>query len=172
MKKVLLAIDGLSPGHCLMEYAVQFCRRMKSELVVLQVIDPKRCEEFLKTIKNSMSKSHRFFENSMAAATLAETGHHDMARAYLKEEGRRNVEQLLSSKAKCEVKTTFQQRIGSLEKEIVDYLDTDNDVVMAMYDGPGDIGCANKSQDARHLLKEKISIQLGIPLVTCSNKSK
>ena len=172
MKKVLLAIDGLNPGHCLMDYAVQFCRRMKSELVILQVIDPKRCEELLKTIKKSMMKSHRFFENSIAAASLAEAGCHDMARAYLKEEGRRNVEQLLSSKVKGEVKTTFQQRIGSMEKEIVDYLDTDNDVIMAMYDGPGDMICANKNQNGSRILKEKISIQLGIPLVTSSKKSK
>jgi len=172
MKKVLLAIDGLNPGHCLMEYAVQFCRRMKSELVVLQVIDPKRCEEFLKTIKNSMSKGHHFFETSMAAATLAETGHHDMARAYLKEEEKKNVEQLLSSKVKCEVKTTFEQRIGSLEKEIVDYLDKEQDVIMAMYDGPGDMACVNKNHDESHTLRGKISVQLGIPLVTCTNKSK
>jgi hypothetical protein len=171
MKKVLLAVDGLNPGHCLMDYAVQFCRRMKSELVVLQVIDPKRCEELLKSIKKSMSKSHRFFENSIAAASLAETGHHEMARAYLKEEGKRKVEHLLSSKAKCEVKTSFEQRIGSLEKEIFDFLDTNQDVIMAMYDGPDNTSLVNKHHIASHILKEKISLELGIPLVTCTHKS-
>ncbi len=172
MKKVLLAIDGLNPGHCLMDYAVQFCRRMKSELVVLQVIDPRRFEELLKTIRKSMNKSHRFFEDSMAAAALAEAGGHDMARTYLKEQGRRNVEQLLSSKAICEVKTSFEQRIGSLEKEIVDYLDKDQDVIMAMYDGPDDMACANKNHNENHILRGKIAVRLGIPLVTCTNKSK
>lgn len=166
MKKVLLAIDGINPGQGLMEYALQFCRRMASELVVLQVIDPRRCEDFLKTVKKSMSTSHQFFENSIAAASLAETGHHDMARAYLKEEGRKNVEQLLSSKGTCEVKTTFEQRIGSPKKEIVEYLDSEHEVIMAMYDGPDKLSPDSKNQDERHVLREKISVQLGIPLVT------
>ena len=80
MQKVLLAIDGISPDHKIFDYAVQLCKRIKAELSVFQVINPRKYNEYLKTIRKSAGFARKYFENTMVAATFAEAGEHETAK--------------------------------------------------------------------------------------------
>ena len=72
MQKVLLAIDGINPDRKVFEYAVQLCQRIKADLSVFQVINPRRYKEYLKTIRKRADNARKYIEGAMVAATFAE----------------------------------------------------------------------------------------------------
>lgn len=170
MKKVLLAIDGLQPGKGFLRYALQFCRKMKTELVVLQIINPTVCREVFKTVKTGFEETQQKIENALTAATLAEAGEADMAREYL-QAGRQNIEKQFQRDEATRVVRSVTQRIGEPDQEIFAYLQENPDVVLTMYDSARD--SKQRGQDKINTrLQTKIPHELGIPIVVDLKKER
>ena len=79
MKKVLLAIDGITPDQKVFQYAIQFCKRIKAELNVFQIINPRNLSEYLKNVRKGAKSAGDYFSNTMVAVTFAEAGEHETA---------------------------------------------------------------------------------------------
>ena len=56
MKKILLAVDGISPDPKAFRYAVELCKRIKAELNVFQIIDPGKYSEYLKKMRKGTGR--------------------------------------------------------------------------------------------------------------------
>ena len=95
MKKVLLAIDGISPNHKVFHFAIQFCKRIKAELNVFQIINPRNFSEYLKKIRYSAENAGGYFSRTMVAATFAEAGDHETAKEIMSA-AQKNYNRLLS----------------------------------------------------------------------------
>ena len=163
MKKVLLAIDGLRPARYLFSYSLQFCRRMRAELVILQIVNPAACRNFLKGFKFRLDKAQHILENTMTAATMAEAGEAELAREYL-EAGRQNIEKHFPEDKSMEVACRLEQKVGDPEQEIYAYLEKHPEIVMAIFDSDRTAKQRDSAKHGRHLW-ERVPSELGIPLV-------
>ncbi len=163
MKKVLFALDQIYPGRNRFNYTLQFCQRMKTELFILQVINPKQYLGLLKSLQKNLSKAHNFFEDSIAAGALAEAGAESLARQYLKE-GYKQLENLLTLSEQAGIKTGMQQRIGAPDKEIYRCIEKDQGIILTFYD-PGDKKNITRAKQRQHVLQKKVLMDLGVPLV-------
>lgn len=163
MKTVLFATDNLWPGKALFQYALQFCRRMKTELVILQILDPGTCQTFLQTLKAGLEKTQRRIENSLTTAALAEAGQTDSAREILLT-GKKNIARLLPQEDQGDVLRCVEQKIGEPEQEIYAYLQSNPDIVLAIYDRRRDRSI-QKGKRGGFRLWEQIPSELGIPCV-------
>lgn len=168
MQKVLLAIDGLYPGKNIFEYSVQFCQRMSTELVILQIINPQLYKGIFRSLHRRMSSFHKFLEDTIEAATLAEAGGVDFARTCL-EEGQRQIDTVLPISRQAGIMTEVLQRLGRPDKEIYKYVKENRDIILAVYDNNGHKNTVQIKQK-KDLLKRKVSYNLGIPLVTLQSK--
>ena len=65
MKKVLLAIDGITPDSKIFHYAVDLCMRMKAELKVFQIIRPENYSKYLKEMRQKADSARMYFQGSM-----------------------------------------------------------------------------------------------------------
>ena len=133
MKKVLLAIDGMAPDKKAFHYAVQFCRRTKADLNVLQVVSPKSSGRHSEKARKSEKPVKRYLEGSFMAVAFAEAGEHETAEA-LMSEALRNLKQLLPESEKEGVRYHLTMKAGSLKHEIFRYLKEHRDVVLTIYD--------------------------------------
>lgn len=164
MKKILLAINGLRPSCSPFLYAFQYCRIMRTGLSILQVIDPKRYLNLGNYLKYKTSRVHQYLEESMAAAALSESGNQDLPRDFL-QQGRKYIEQAIPVEYEQEMTLSLEQRIGDARGEILTYLESRNDIALAVYDpsratGPGRGVSAEESR-----LQRDIPFKLGIPLI-------
>jgi hypothetical protein len=166
MQKVLLAINGISPSRKVFNYAVQLCRRLKAELCVLQVIEPRRYGECFKAIRGKACRAKHFLEGSMTAVTFAEAGEHETARDVMVEAGK-NMNALLPETKKagvlCHVTT---KKSGWPSNEIVRYAMEHRDVVLTVYDGAGAANEGSKSLTKEQDVAVEIGQHLPTPLVT------
>jgi nucleotide-binding universal stress UspA family protein len=162
MQKVLLAIDGISPDHKIFDYAVQLCKRIKAELSVFQVINPRKYNEYLKTIRKSAGFARKYFENTMVAATFAEAGEHETAKEIMSA-ALENINRLLPESEKAGVQCHFAVKTGNPAKEIIDYVNLHRDVVLTIYDSSledrkGTRGV--KKQQGVSKIKQKLAVPL------------
>lgn len=166
MKKILLAINGMTPGHKVFAYAVQLCQRLKAELCVLQIVEPSRHGAYLKTIVGKARRARHYLEDSMTAVTFAEAGEHETARAMMIQ-ARKNLNELLPETAKAGVLCSVTMKTGSPGREIVRYVYNHRDVMLTVYDDGTD---ATKRDSKRSSIKqnvvEEIKKQLPTPMVT------
>jgi nucleotide-binding universal stress UspA family protein len=164
MKKVLLAVDGITPDQKAFRYAIELCKRVKAELNVFQIVDPRNYGEYLKKMRKGAGRAKRYLESSLVAATFAEAGEHESAQEIMSE-ALKNIRQLLPESEKEGVPCHFTMMSGASDKEIIDYVNAHRDVVLAVYDAPG------KGRRQRGLLQKetavfrKIKEELLIPLV-------
>ncbi|HMB31598.1 MAG TPA: hypothetical protein VKN82_07230 [Desulfohalobiaceae bacterium] len=163
MKKVLLAIDGLYPGKDIFTYSVQFCQRMSTELVILQIVNPKCYKDIFRSLQRKISSFQKFFEQTMETATLAEAGGVDFARTCL-EEGQRQLNNVMPISREAGIDAQVLQCLGRPDKEIYNYVKNNRDIILTVYDSNGFQNRGNFEQK-KNLLKRKVSYNLGIPLV-------
>ena len=167
MKKVLLAIDGITPDQKVFHYAIQLCKRIKAELNVFQVINPRNYGEYLKKIRKGANNARSYFESSMVAATFAEAGEHGAAEEIMSA-ALKNYNRLLPESEKEGVQCHFSIKSGSPEKEIINYVNAHRNIVVAIYDK------AKSVKDEPKTTKKKttpgrISHKLAVPLVVINS---
>ncbi|MBS3757833.1 MAG: universal stress protein [Desulfobacterales bacterium] len=136
MEKVLLAIDGMRPDQQIVDYAAKLCRRIKAELSIVHIIDPEVYAGCLKNFHRQVHRARDLFENTMIAATFAESGDHDSAKS-LMDKASAQINQMLSDTDKNAIKYRIEVQPGETGQEIVKYVNKHRDVVVAIYDGSG-----------------------------------
>lgn len=133
MEKVLLAIDGMLPDQQIVRYAATLCQRIKAELNILHIIDPQLYAGHLKNFKRQARRARDLFENTMMAATFAETGEHDTAKSLL-DKASAQISRMLSDSDKKAVKYRVQVKPGDTSQEIINHVKKNRDIVLAIYD--------------------------------------
>jgi len=165
MEKVLLAIDGISPDRKVFCHAVQLCMRIKAELNVLQIIRPGNYSEYLKKVRERANQARRYIEGSLLAATFAEAGEHETGKEMMAE-ALKNINQLLPEAEKAGIPCSLTMKAGNPSKEIINYVKEHRDVVLTIYDTPGEegdeSGVARKKKTAPREIKRALSIPLVI----------
>lgn len=169
MKKVLLAIDGITPDRKTFRYAVELCKRIKAELKVFQIIQPQNYGKYLKEMRQKTDHARMYIQGSMVAAAFAEAGEHESAKEIMAEASEQ-IKRLLSESQKEGVHCHFSMKRGSPEKEIVDYVNHHRDVVLTIYNSSAEdverTGILSKKKKAITIIKEK----LAVPLVVANAK--
>ncbi|MEF8943533.1 MAG: hypothetical protein V5B78_12165 [Desulfohalobiaceae bacterium] len=164
MKKVLLAINGITPHSSPFLYALQYCHITLIGLCILQVIDPKRYLDLGKHLKSKVRLANRYLEDIMATAAIAEAGNHDLVHDFL-QQGRENIEQAVPREYRQEVPLSLEQRIGDTRAEILSFLESRKDIALAVYDDPYQAGIEQDSSSDELSLERDIPFRLGIPLI-------
>jgi nucleotide-binding universal stress UspA family protein len=160
MEKVLLAIDGITPNKKAVRYAVELCRHLKADLSVLQVIGQK----YMKSLGERVNRARTYVEDSMIAATFAEAGEHEMAKA-IKEQALNKINRLLPDSESDVIHCHLSIRSGQAEKEILHYVNDHRDIVLTIYDAPEqDMNDIRTEPKERHV-PMRIRRQLSTPLV-------
>ncbi|MGD2029891.1 MAG: universal stress protein [Desulfobacterales bacterium] len=169
MKKVLLAIDGITPDSKTFRYAVELCKRMKAELKVFQIIRPQNYSKYLKEIRQKTDYARMFFQGSMVAAAFAEAGEHESAKEIMAQASEQ-IQRLMSESENQGVQCHFSMKQGSPEREIVDYVNLHRDVVLTIYNSSDEDvdtkSVSSKKKNAITSIKEKLSV----PLVVANAK--
>ena len=169
MEKVLLAIDGITPDKKAFNYAVELCTRIKAELNVLQIIRSQDVNGFLAKAKNSANQAKLFFEGSMMAAAFAEAGEHETAND-LMNEALKNINKLLPESEKSGIPCHLTMKSGNPSEEIVRFVQEHKDVVIAVYDPPGEKDRDISDRKIKKMIRS-ITDALSIPLVMVQNDS-
>jgi nucleotide-binding universal stress UspA family protein len=169
MKKVLLAIDGITPDSKTFRYAVELCKRIKAELRVFQIIRPQNYSKYLKELRQKTDYARIYIQGSMAAAAFAEAGEHESAKEIMAEASEQ-INRLLSESISQGIHCDFSMKRGSPEKEIVDYVNQHRDVVLTIYNSSAEdverTGIFSEKKNAITSIKEK----LAVPLVVANAK--
>jgi hypothetical protein len=169
MKKVLLAINGITPRIKILHYAIKLCQRTKAKLIVLQITEKLPSRGFLDKFRKKAGVVKQYFEKSMIAATYAEAGEHDTA-IKLMNLTRKNIQKILQESQNDSVSYQLIFKTGEPEKEIINYVSQNRDVVFTIYDSPI-IHHADKNQAKER--KRQISIMeknLPTPLFVCTDE--
>ncbi|MBS3754496.1 MAG: universal stress protein [Desulfobacterales bacterium] len=177
MKKILLAIDGLSPDKRIVEYAVGLCRRIRAELDILHIVDPEIYGTYAKQLQKKASRAKGYFEQTMVAAAFAEGGAHDAAKT-LMDSASANFHQLVSDADWKWIH--YQAKIPSdrIDREITRYVNQNRNIVLAIYEGathpdtpdnPAETGKPGKKRNNAGSRKDPVAGQLrkklSVPLV-------
>ena len=133
MRKILLAINGVQPNQKVFSYAVQLCKQIKADLLVLQVVDTGVLKNRLGAIGRKAQQVMKMLEDSMTAATFAEAGEHETANAMMAQ-ARKEINDLLPETARAGIQCHFTIKAGSPEREIVRYARRHRDIVLTVYD--------------------------------------
>ena len=168
MQKILLAIDGLMPSKTAFSYAVELCRQIRTELKIVQIIDPLRYRKHLQALKQRMQATRQHIGDAMVAASFAEAGEHEMAQRIISE-ARRNTEMLLPESRQAGVSYNLSIESGDPVKQIRRHVNEDRDVVFAVYDASADRRVCSKADRTREL--KKMSGHLAVPLVVIDKKA-
>jgi hypothetical protein len=171
MKKVLLAIDGLTPDQKAFQYAVGLCQRIRVELNIFQVIQPAIFKKYRESLCQKGRMVRRLFEETMVAATYAEADEHATARDMLARASRES-RRLLQASEKAGVHCHFIVRSGNPDREIVDYVKSHRDVVMTIYDATGAGGCEAVGQSGHKSTLALIKKDLDVPVITVEQERR
>ena len=165
MKKILLAIDGMTPDRKAFSYAVALCKRIRAELSIFQIIRPRYYREYIKKVRKKALLARKYVEGSMVAATFAEAGEHEAALDIMGEASKK-IKHFLQESEKAGVHYHFSIKSGNPEKEIINYVNEHRDVILTIYDAfDQDVNrSANISKKKKTLAK--IKKYLSVPLVT------
>lgn len=150
MQKILLAIDGVAPNERTFRYAVQLCKKINAELNVLQIIRQRK----------------------KAACRLCASFPYDRdrdARGIESSPALERIRRFLTESENEGVRCRFVVKAGNPDQEIIKFIDTYWDVVIAVYDSPMTrfgkaIGNSRKNADSGWIQN------LGIPIVTVREK--
>jgi hypothetical protein len=163
MEKVLLAIDGTNPDKKVFGYALQLCQRIKAELDVIWVMKPSKYKKYLKKAGQITGHASKYIEGSLVAATYAEASDHETAEAVMSE-ALKHLKQLLPEPDKAGVQYRLTMKAGNPKDEIVNYINGHREVILAIYDAPGEkrdhTMMANRHRSVLSELKQALSIPL------------
>lgn len=161
MEKVLLAINGVTPSKKVFSFAVQLCQRIRAELNVLQVVRPRNYGKYLKNVRKKANHAKKYIESSLVSAAFAEAGEHETARDMLSEASE-NINRLLPESEKAGIRCHLTMKLGNPDNEIISYVNEHRDVVLTIYDAPGETDAEKKDKTVAGEIKEN----LPVPLVT------
>jgi len=173
MEKVLLAIDGIDPNKKILEYAVDLCKRIKAELNILQVIDRRIYKTYLKKIRKGLSAASKYFDDSMLAVTFAEAGEHETA-IKLMPEALDIIKSMMPENQKEIFGYDLKMTRGDSGQEIIDYVEKNRDVVMAIYDPATNFqnekeAHLNQPGKRNNAICKKLQRKLSVPIVVIGN---
>lgn len=168
MKKVLLAIDGITPDQKVFHFALQLCKRIKAELNVFQIINPRNYSEYLKMVRKGTDNARSYFASSMVAATFAEAGEPETAREIMSA-AQKSYNRLLPQSEKEGVQCHFSMKSGAPDKEIIDYVNAHRDIVVAIYDAAGHENEKPKITQKKKTTPRRIRNKLAVPLVVINS---
>lgn len=166
MKKVLLAIDGIAPDQEVFQYALQLCKRIKAELNVFQILNPRNYGEYIKKVRQSAGNARSYFSSAMMAVTFAEAGEHKTAEEIMAA-ALKNYNRLLPESEKQGVTCHFSLKSGVPEQEIIDYVNAHRDIVVAIYDSARQEG--GKTKPKKKTTPGRIRRKLAVPLVVVNS---
>jgi nucleotide-binding universal stress UspA family protein len=173
MEKVLLAIDGIDPNKKILEYAVDLCKRIKAELNILQVIDRRIYKTYLKKIRKGLSAASKYFDDSMVAVTFAEAGEHETA-IKLMPDALDIIKRMMPENQKENFGYDLKMTRGDSGQEIIDYVEKNRDVVMAIYDPATNF--QNKKEahlkqpgKRNNAIRKQLQRKLSVPIVVVGN---
>jgi nucleotide-binding universal stress UspA family protein len=167
MRKILLAINGVKPNRKVFSYAVQLCKRLKAELIVLQVVDPRGDGDKgrMGLIARKTRQARKILESSLTAATFAEAGEHEIAREMMIQ-ARKQIHDLLPETAKAGIQCHFTMKAGPPDREIIRYSRRHRDIVLTVYDGSESDSQGGKGtsggKDVAGIIRQKLTV----PVVT------
>lgn len=168
MKKVLFAIDSITPDRKAFRYAIALCKRIGAELSIFHIVRPRYYREHAKKVRRSASLARKFMEGSMLAATFAEAGEHETAMDIMAEASK-EIRRLLQESGESGVHCHFSIESEQPEKEIVNYVNNHRNVVLTIYDASDhDVNETASISIKRNTLK-RIKKDLSVPLVTVHN---
>jgi nucleotide-binding universal stress UspA family protein len=165
MRKILLAINGVKPSRKVFRYAVQLCKRLKAELIVLQVLDTGGGTGPMGLIGRKARHARKMLETSLTAATFAEAGEHETAQDVMIE-ARKQINELLPETAKAGIQCHFTMKAGPPDREIVRYTRRHRDIVLTVYDGSATDIREERKVSGRKDVAGIIRRRLAIPVVT------
>jgi len=165
MKKVLLAIDGLTPDQKAFHYAVGLCQRIRVELNIFQVIRPGIFKKYRDGLRKKGLMVRRLFEETMVAVTYAEADEHATARDMLARASQES-QRLLQASEKAGVPCHFSVGSGTPDREIIDYVKSHRDVVMTIYDATDDVGREGVGHFGKEATLTRIKKGLDVPVIT------
>lgn len=160
MKQVLLAIDGDIPTDSVFQYAVGLCRRIQAQLNILQFVKKKSFTRCISSTKKKVGQLGKLLEDSFAGVAFAEEGVAYMADEFLPDVSDSLRELIKSDHAGISLEVIVSS--GSPEKELSNYIDDHQDIVLTIFDPSRD-----KPIKAGHsrLIIEAIKKKLSVPLV-------
>lgn len=136
MKKILLAISGISPRLSAFHYTTELCTRMKADLSILQIVKSRVSKNNLRRLRDKADLLRRHLEDTMAAAAFAEAGEVEAAQDIL-DQAKQNLDPLLTEAEEAGINYHVTLKTGEPAKEIIQYLKGHRDVVLTVYDtGP------------------------------------
>jgi nucleotide-binding universal stress UspA family protein len=168
MKQVLLTIDGMTPDQKAFHYAVTLCKRIRAELSVFQIIRPRYYRKYLEKVQKNTFLARTFIKSSMVAATFAEAGEHETALKIM-DDASKEMKRLMSESEKSGVHCQFSVKSGNPEKEIIDYVNKNRNVVLTIYDAANQGADGNDNVSEKEHVLAEIKKNLSIPLVTVLN---
>jgi nucleotide-binding universal stress UspA family protein len=163
MKRVLLTIDGMTPNQKAFDYAVSLCKRIKAELSIFQIINPRYHRKYMKKIRKNALLAKKIVEGAMVAATFAEAGERETALDIMNEASKQ-IEHLLQESEKAGIRCHFSITSGNPGQEIVEYVNGHRDVILTIYDVFGPVGPVDSFEKKSTLAK--IKKDLSVPVVT------
>jgi hypothetical protein len=121
MQKILLAIDGVAPNERTFRYAVQLCRKINAELNVLQIIRQRKKVACRRCAGSHYARdSCVVYEGSGIESSPAQ----------------KQIRRFLAESEDEGVRCRFIVKAGNPDQEIIKFIDTYWDVVIAVYDSP------------------------------------
>lgn len=162
-----MAIDGITPDQKVFQYAIELCKRIKADLNIFQIVNPVNYKEYLKELRKSTKQAGKYMESTMAAVAFAEAGEHETALDIMAEASK-NTGRLLPEVEKAGVQCKYFIKSGDSDKEIIDYVDTHRDVVLAIYDASVSMKRL-KGRKKKTVRPLKIKEKLPIPMVVVNN---
>lgn len=164
MSTVLLAVNGPIPDANTLQYALDLCRRIQADLKVLQIIQSKEVGAFFRKFKEVADKARYFFEGSMAATAFAEMGEFESARQ-LMEEAEHNMQNMLPQNGETGIQSELVMIAGKSEEVIVNYVQENKDIVLAVYDCVEDKNAKKKSKRQISREVQALTKKMAIPVV-------
>lgn len=164
MQKVLLAIDGITPTQKVVRYAIELCKYIKADLNVLQIISSPSYGKYMENLKQRINKARKNIEDSMIAATFAEAGEHEMAKTQKKQDPA-NSGRLPSGPEGTDVHFHWSMKSGRPDKEIVNYVSNNRDIVLTIYDAPEEETGDTVLERDKNIVPRRIMQELETPLV-------
>ena len=135
---------------------------------MLQIINPRKYNEYLKKMRKSADHARSYFASAMIAATFAEAGEHETAREIMST-AHKNLNRLLPESEKAGVEYHYSVKSGTPDKEIIGYVNAHRDVVVAIYDS------GENDQDKPKIIQKKkttpgrLRHKLAVPLVVINS---
>ena len=169
MKEILLAIDGNSPTKCTFQYAVDLCKRIKAGLRILQFIRKKQKQSCLSDTSQDIDHVEKTLELvSLGSAAFPQDVDKGIAHE-LSSNYSVSMKDLLPRSQKAGVPFKMFLSSGEPEKELPDYIDNHQEIVLMVLDASSHMQQHSRYNKSRKKSLGRIKKNLTVPLVIVRN---